>query len=62
MFVQELELAFENLCRHPEYYASVNDILRRIKINRFPFLVVYEIEKDKVIVVGIRHTSRKPKY
>jgi len=30
------------------------------KVNRFPFLIVYEIENSVVIINAIFHTSKKP--
>jgi len=61
-FLGELELGQNKICKHPEYYYSVTDIFRRLKINRFPYVIVYEIEGDTVIVIAVRHTKKKPKY
>ena len=58
-FIEEVENGFENICNHPQYYTSVNVDFRRIKVKRFPYLIVYEIEGDSVIVISVMHTSRK---
>lgn len=60
-FIEEVENGFTNICEHPKYYTSINKIFRRIKIKRFPYLIIYEIEEDAVIINSVRHGSRKPK-
>lgn len=60
-FLGELEIGQNKICNHPQYYYSVNDHFRRLKINRFPYVVVYEIEEDIIIVNAVRHTKKKPK-
>ncbi|MBO9204383.1 type II toxin-antitoxin system RelE/ParE family toxin [Niastella sp. MAH-29] len=40
----------------------MNTQFRRIRINRFPYLVVYEVEGNSVIINSVRHVKRKPKY
>ena len=57
-FIEEVENGFENVCKHPQYYTSVNADFRRIKVKRFPYLIIYEIREDSVIVVSVMHTSR----
>ncbi len=61
-FLGELEIGQNKICNHPQYYYSVNEHFRRLKINRFPYLIVYEIEGDTIIVNAVRHTKKKPKY
>jgi toxin ParE1/3/4 len=61
-FIEELEEGFERLCKHPQHYTAINQTYRRLRINRFPYLIVYEIEDTKVIVNTVRNTSQKSKY
>jgi plasmid stabilization system protein ParE len=35
---------------------------RRVPVARFPYLVVYEVRVDEVVVVAVPHTSREPGY
>ena len=60
-FIEELEECYQKLCEHPEHYGLLNEWVRRIKVNGFPYLVVYEIENEHVIVNSVFHTSRSPK-
>ncbi len=61
-FIEELETGFNVICNHPQHYTAINEHFRRLKIKRFPYLIIYEIEALKVIVNSVRHTSRKPKF
>ncbi|WP_082915168.1 type II toxin-antitoxin system RelE/ParE family toxin [Arachidicoccus ginsenosidimutans] len=61
-FVEEVEISLEKISEHPEYYSYVNDIYRRIKTNRFPYLIIYEIENNTVFVNSIMHGMRNSKY
>ena len=58
--IEEIEICYENLNSHPERYGYINQIYRRIKTNRFPYLLIYEIEGNDVIINSIRHIKRKP--
>lgn len=62
VFIDELSRSFDRLSLHPEHYGLVNKWIRRTKINKFPFIVAFEIENDTIIVVSVLHTSRKPKF
>ncbi|MDI3318206.1 type II toxin-antitoxin system RelE/ParE family toxin [Pinibacter soli] len=59
--LDEIEAGFEKICESPFHYSSINESFRRFKIKRFPYLIIYEIETFKVIVIAVRHSSKKPK-
>ena len=61
-FLGELETCYQKICEYPEYYSAINSWLRRIKVSRFPYVVIYEIEEEFVIINAIRHMARRPKY
>jgi hypothetical protein len=61
-FIEEVESVYEKITNHPFHYVAVNERFRRIKINRFPYILVYEIEDTAIVVNSVRHMSRKPKY
>jgi len=59
-FVNEIESCYLSLTKHPERYSYINNLYRRIKTNRFPYIVIYEIDNDTVIIMRIRHLKQKP--
>ncbi|HEY8930541.1 MAG TPA: type II toxin-antitoxin system RelE/ParE family toxin [Mucilaginibacter sp.] len=59
-FLNEVEVCYRNLSDYPERYSYINERYRRIKTDRFPYILVFEIEGNVVIVNTIRHIKRKP--
>jgi toxin ParE1/3/4 len=60
-FLEEIDLCLSKIVSHPLHYSFVSPTFRKIKVDRFPFVVVYEIEQDTIYVTGVRHTGRAPK-
>ena len=46
-FLDEVETCFQKLIQSPEHFGYINKLLRRIKVNGFPYVVIYEIETSK---------------
>jgi len=49
---------------HPEF-GTLRDTrrpTRQLRINRFPYNVVYQTRDDDIYVVAVAHTSRRPDY
>ena len=44
-----------------EHLESDRDI-RRTRLRRFPYLIVYEHLREDVIILAVAHTSRRPSY
>lgn len=61
-FIEEIESGYLKICNNPLHYPPINTQFRRIRINRFPYLVIYEIEGNSVIINSVRHVKRDPKY
>ena len=51
-----VEFIKSNPKAHPEEYKGA----RKILIKRFPYKIVYLLEKDKIIVLGVIHGMRNP--
>ena len=60
-FISVLESAFLKISSHPEYYGIVIKKYRQIKIAHFPYVIIYEIIQDSVVVYAVFHTSKNPK-
>jgi len=57
-FLEELEVCYEKITFHPERYLFFNSFYRRIKLNRFPYLIIYEVTGDDIIINSIFHIKR----
>ncbi len=61
-FVLCVEESLEKISRNPELYPAVHKKIRRILIRRFPYGVLYFIDKNKIVVTGVFHGKRNPKH
>ena len=61
-FLDEVETCFQKLIQSPELFGYINKWLRRMKVNGFPYVVIYEIENDLIFVTSVFHTSKAPKH
>lgn len=60
-FFQEVEKTLTIITENPFLYPiRFSGIFRFALLKRFPFLIVYSIEKDVVYINSIFHTSRNP--
>ncbi len=63
----QIVAAIERVARNPlefplmEMRGNPGDI-RRARIRDFPVLVIYQVLADKVLIVAVAHTSRRPGY
>jgi len=60
-FIEEIEICYQKLSAYPERYSYINQLYRRIKTDRFPYILIYEIGDDEVIINSVRHVKRKPR-
>jgi hypothetical protein len=55
---------YEDLKNNPYYYSYIqndpNQILRDVKLDIFPYLIVYEISVEDVIIYSLHNTHRDP--
>lgn len=61
-FLTELDDAFAQIARAPETWPRYRRGTRRFVLHRFPFSVVYRVEKDAVFVVAVAHAKQRPEY
>ncbi len=62
LLIEEIENCYERLTEQPSYYGFLNSRFRRIKLSRFPYMLIFEIEENTVIINSIFHVKRKPKF
>jgi hypothetical protein len=37
-------------------------VIRRALLDRFPYAIAYQVSEDKLVILAIAHTSRRPLY
>jgi toxin ParE1/3/4 len=51
---------FQHIADNPEWFAKVRGEVRRAVIRRFPFVIHFLIEKERIVILSVFHTSRDP--
>ena len=60
-FLQEVFKTFQYIEQNPFLYAiRFSGKFRFAKVNRFPFLVVYELFENEIVVNSVFHTHLNP--
>ncbi len=62
-FFEAINKKLQQIIKGPELYSVKNSSNREAIVPKFPYVIVYNVNKRKKIinVVAIHHTSRKPK-
>jgi hypothetical protein len=60
-FLEHLDAYFDRIVANPKHFPEKRKPYREAFIKRFPFLIIYEIEKNKVIVYSVFNTWQDPK-
>ena len=61
-FLSEVLERYNDISKHPQYYGFINEqhIIRDVMLKSFPYLVVYEIKDDSVIIYSVHCTYKDP--
>ena len=59
-FLQELELAYEYLRRHPRIGRLYANNRRRLLVPNFPFGIFYAVEGDRIVVSAVLDLRQDP--
>lgn len=61
-FEEAVLVAFEGILNKPFTYPTIKNKTRKVVLKRFPFVVLYELENDVIVILHVFHTSRNPRY
>ena len=61
-FLDEVERTVSLIGRYPEAGAGIGRNLRRVRLDRFPYSVVYRRVGDTVVIIALAHQRRRPGY
>lgn len=59
-FLEEVESFLETLKKNPFAYSYFKEPARQGKVNHYPFVVIFEIATDTVIVFRVFNTHQNP--
>ncbi|HET7275628.1 MAG TPA: type II toxin-antitoxin system RelE/ParE family toxin [Longimicrobiaceae bacterium] len=61
-FVSEIEHVFVRLGENPEIGTPMRRGARKLLVRRFPYVVIYRIEPERVLVLAAGHQRRHPDF
>lgn len=61
-FLADLDQVVTRLKYYPESCSIIENEIRRIIFNRFPYCLWYVIEEETVVVYAVAHMHREPHY
>ena len=61
-FLNELDRAVQVIKAFPHLAAEIEPDIRRFVLHRFPYSLIYGIEKDAIVVIAVAHDHREPGY
>lgn len=61
-FLENLERRYSSLSENPALYSYTDnkEIIRDVKVEGFPYLIVYEVTGSTVVIFSIHNTHKKP--
>jgi plasmid stabilization system protein ParE len=62
LFFEEVRFALKRITTFPESCAQIAPGLRRCLTRRFPYMLVYGIDNETVVIVAVAHLHREPMY
>ena len=61
-FAAEIEAAVYRVEAFPKMWPEVSFEIHRCLVRRFPYALLYAIEKDQIMIYAVMHTKRDPDY
>lgn len=59
-FITAIEAELEFISRNPHSYSLIDKNIRRALPNKFPYSIFYSVDYEKIVVIAILYSGRKP--
>jgi plasmid stabilization system protein ParE len=60
LFKKFLDKTFNSIRKNPHGFNEISQNRRQAVIKKFPFVIIYEIFENTIVVFAVFHTSRNP--
>jgi toxin ParE1/3/4 len=61
LFLAELSRCYTKLEKNPLFYQKLKKNYRHLVLNKFPYVLIFEVIEDEIIIFAVFHTARNPK-
>jgi plasmid stabilization system protein ParE len=59
---EEVVAAAQKLCEFPEMWPKVRKSIRRRRLKRFSYSLLYRIDPEEIVIIAVMHNRRRPAY
>ena len=59
-FLDEIKKTLQVMADNPEIFQVIYKDVHRAVVQRFPFVIYYQVEEETIVVLAIIHASRNP--
>lgn len=61
-FLDTLDDAIRRIRTHPSLYRSIDGDLRKCRLPRFPFGIIFREREERIEILAVMHLRREPGY
>jgi plasmid stabilization system protein ParE len=61
-YLVESVATIERIRRFPEAWQPLGEQVRRCRLRRFPYGLIYAVDEGNILIVAVAHTHRRPDY
>ena len=61
-FLDDVQRAIDRSSEYPYFGEPVDPGLRRTLLHRFPFSLIYAVEREGIVIIALAHHGRAPGY
>ena len=61
-FLDEVNRTLKRIVTYPLSGNKIDHDLRRCFVSRFPYGLIYGIDKETIVIIAVAHLHRKPRY
>jgi toxin ParE2 len=58
----EVVSAAQRLCEFPKLWPQVRKNIRRCRLKRFPYSLLYRADPEEIVIIAVMHNRRRPNY
>ena len=63
LYLPDFETTMVRVCKHPDRYRiEIKPDIRRVRLARFPYSVIYRSADNLVQILAVAHLRRRPQY
>lgn len=61
-FKEEVKKSISRITNHPYAWSIEKAEVRKYLLHKFPYKILYSIEKDHIYIIAVAHQHRRPNY